>query len=109
VTIRTNVVSSNPFQAEVYSIQHYVIKFVSDLWQVGRFHRITNKTDLHDTTEILLKVVLNTLTLTISQSTNTYFCIQNLPLIRRLIYHTKSHLMFIGNMSEMDNREKLVT
>ena len=24
---------------EVYSIKHYVIKFVSDLWQVGDFHR----------------------------------------------------------------------
>jgi hypothetical protein len=25
---------------EVYSIQHHVIKFVSDLWQVGGFLRI---------------------------------------------------------------------
>ena len=35
--ITTKVVSSNPFHAEVYSIQHYVIKFVSDLRQVGGF------------------------------------------------------------------------
>jgi hypothetical protein len=28
---------SNPVHAEVYSIQHYVIKFVSDLRQVGGF------------------------------------------------------------------------
>jgi hypothetical protein len=35
--ITTNVVSSNPDQGEVYSIQHYVIKFVSDLRQVGGF------------------------------------------------------------------------
>jgi len=27
----TNVVSSNPGHGEVYSIQHYVTKFVSDL------------------------------------------------------------------------------
>jgi len=27
----TKVVSSNPVNGEVYSIQHYVIKFVSDL------------------------------------------------------------------------------
>jgi hypothetical protein len=27
----TNVVSSSPAHGEVYSIQHYVIKFVSDL------------------------------------------------------------------------------
>jgi len=30
-------VSSNHDHAEVYSIQHYVIKFVSDLRQVGGF------------------------------------------------------------------------
>jgi hypothetical protein len=33
----TTVVSSNPVHDEVYSIQHYVIKFVSDLRQVGGF------------------------------------------------------------------------
>jgi hypothetical protein len=32
VPITTNVVSSNPAHGEVYSIQHYVIKFVNDLW-----------------------------------------------------------------------------
>jgi hypothetical protein len=31
VTIATKVVISNPAHGEVYSIQHYVIKFVSDL------------------------------------------------------------------------------
>ena len=35
--ITTNVVSSNPAQGDVYSIQHYVIKFVNDLRQVGGF------------------------------------------------------------------------
>ena len=30
-------ISSNPIHGEVYSIQHYVIKFVSDLRQVGGF------------------------------------------------------------------------
>ena len=30
-------VSSNPVYGEVYSIQHYVITFVSDLRQVGGF------------------------------------------------------------------------
>jgi hypothetical protein len=53
VPITAKVVSSNPAHGEVYSIQHYVIKFVSDMRQVsGFFH--------HDTTEILLKVMLNT-------------------------------------------------
>jgi hypothetical protein len=31
----TKVVSSNPDYGDVYSMQHYVIKFVSDLRQVG--------------------------------------------------------------------------
>jgi len=43
VTITTKVVSSNSSRAEVYSIQHYVIKFFGDMQQVG-------------ITEILLKV-----------------------------------------------------
>jgi hypothetical protein len=53
---------------EVYSIQYYVIKFVSDLRQVGGFLLAlvssTNKTDCHDITEILLKVALNIIALT---------------------------------------------
>ena len=59
VPITTKVVSSNPVGGEEYSIQHYVIKFVSDLQQVDGFLLVsyTNKTDRHDITEILLKVV----------------------------------------------------
>jgi hypothetical protein len=49
---------------EVYSIQHYVIKFVSDLWQIGGFLLVLlfppNKTDSHDITDLLLKVALST-------------------------------------------------
>ena len=54
-----NVVSSNPAQV----IQQYVIKFVSDLRQVGGFLQFFTplKTDRHDITEILLKVSLNTI------------------------------------------------
>ena len=37
VPITINVVGSNPVHGEVYSIQHYVIKFVSDLRQVRSF------------------------------------------------------------------------
>jgi len=40
VPITTKVVSSNPVRGEVYSIQHYVIKFVSNLQQVGDFLRV---------------------------------------------------------------------
>ena len=55
MSITTNV-SSNPAHGEVYSIQHYVIKFVSDLrlmvfsWYSGFLHNIT---------EILLEVALH--------------------------------------------------
>jgi hypothetical protein len=35
VIITSRIVSSNPVHGEVYSIQHYVIKFVSDLRQFG--------------------------------------------------------------------------
>ena len=61
--ITTKVVSSNTVYGEVYSVQHYVIKFVSDFQQVGGFLRFssTKKTDRHDRTEILLKVELSTL------------------------------------------------
>jgi hypothetical protein len=37
VPITTKVVSFIPAHGEVYSIQHYVIKLVSDLWQVSGF------------------------------------------------------------------------
>jgi hypothetical protein len=40
VPITTDVVSSNPVHGEMYSIQNYVIKFVSDLRQVGVFLRV---------------------------------------------------------------------
>ena len=59
-----NVLSSR--SDEVYSIQRYMIKFVSDLLrQVGGFLRETlvssiNKTNRHDIAEILLKVALCT-------------------------------------------------
>ena len=69
--ISTKVVSSNPAHGEVFSIQHYVIKFVSYLRQVGGFLAVfwfplvPNKPDRHDIAEILLPVVLNTITLTL--------------------------------------------
>jgi hypothetical protein len=49
-----------------YSMQHYVIMFISDLRQAGGFSLGTaissiNKNDRHDITEILLKGSLNTI------------------------------------------------
>jgi hypothetical protein len=37
--VTTKVVNSKPVKGEVYLIQHYVIKFVIDLRQVGGFPR----------------------------------------------------------------------
>ena len=39
VPITTKVASSNPAHREAYSIQHYVIKFISNLQQVGGFEK----------------------------------------------------------------------
>ena len=63
VSITTSVVSSNSAHDEVYSIQHYVIEFVSDLPQVGGVSpgtpvSCTNKTDRPDITDISWKVAL---------------------------------------------------
>jgi hypothetical protein len=35
--ITANIVSSNPAHGEVYLKQHYMIKFVNELWQVDGF------------------------------------------------------------------------
>jgi hypothetical protein len=40
VSITTKVLSSNTVRGEVYSMQHYVIKFVRDLQQVSDVLRI---------------------------------------------------------------------
>ena len=70
VSITTNVVIPNPAHGEEHSIQHYVIKFVSDLRKVGGYIMALlllppNKTDRYDIVETLLKVTLNTITLTL--------------------------------------------
>ena len=70
VSITTKVVKSNSAHGEVYSIQHYVRTFASDLRQVGsflpvlRFPPPITMTSTIWLTEILLKVALNTITKT---------------------------------------------
>jgi len=80
--ITTYVISAHHYKccefesrsSEKYSIPHYVMKFVSDLREVADFLRVlrfppvssTNKTVRHDITEILLKVVLNTINLALT-------------------------------------------
>jgi uncharacterized protein YcfJ len=59
VPITTKVVSSKPVHDEVYSMPHYVIKLiVSDL---GTPVSSTNKIAGQNITEILMKVLLNTI------------------------------------------------
>ena len=71
--ITTEIASSNPAHGEMYSIQHYVIKFVSDVWQIcGFLVSFTNEADHLDITEILLKVALNTITLTPTCSVKSF-------------------------------------
>ena len=70
VPIATKVVSSNRADGALYSLQHYVFTFVqwlaAGLWfSLGTTVSSTNKTDCHDITEILLKVALNTIVLTL--------------------------------------------
>ena len=70
VHITTDVCSSRAY-SEVYSTQYSVIKNVSDLRQVGCFLRVLGfpppiKLTSHDIIEMVLKVALNTITLTIS-------------------------------------------
>jgi hypothetical protein len=63
--ITTKVVSSNPAHGEVYLKQHYVIKFVSGLRQVGGFLRVLwfpppiNLTAMHDITETIVESGVN--------------------------------------------------
>jgi len=64
VPITTKVVSLNPVDGEVYSVQLYVINFLSYLQQVNDFLWVLRfLTDRHNITEISisLKVALNTL------------------------------------------------
>jgi len=80
---------------EVYSIQHYVIKFVTDLRQTGWWFSLNTpvssiiKTGRHDIAEILLKVALNTINQTISHQSvlrtfDYFFCYYMTNLIAKL-------------------------
>ena len=62
--IITKVVSSNPTHGDVYSIQLFVIVFQWLAAGLGQWFPPSNKTARHNITEILLKVVLNTISLT---------------------------------------------
>jgi hypothetical protein len=83
VYIITKFVSLNPAHGEVYSIQDYVIKFVSDLRQIVVFSRYSGF--LHQLNwspryiiEILLKVALSTITLTLYFMDYFYYYLNSL-------------------------------
>jgi len=66
VHISNNGVSSNTARGEDYTIQHNVIKFVSEFRQVGGFLRVltsSNKSDGHNLTEISLNMALSIIAL----------------------------------------------
>ena len=68
VFITTNVVSLNPAYGDVYAIKcDKVCQWLAAGWwfSPGTPVSSTNKIDRHDITEILLKVALNTITLTL--------------------------------------------
>ena len=72
-TTNCTISAYHHYMCEVYSMQHYVIKFVSELRQVGDFLRVLwfpppMKTDRHDIAEILLKVRLSTIKQTKKQT-----------------------------------------
>jgi hypothetical protein len=58
VPLTTKVMSSNPANGGVYSIQHYVIKFASDLRQVSIFLRVNGRFIWFKTITLNLKTIL---------------------------------------------------
>ena len=104
VPITTKVVSSNPTHGEVYSIQHYVIKLVT--LATGQWFSpstpvsSTNKIDHHNITEILLKMALNTITLTVTRVDYFITVHSSTPLIGGL--RGSNVLLFIGSGKRVD-------
>ena len=65
----------NPAHGEVYLIQHYVVKFGSDLQKVGGFLWVlANETDHHDMIEILLKLAFNIIILILTLGMDNRHC-----------------------------------
>ena len=56
---------ANPAHGKVYSIHHHMIIIQNGWWfSQGTPVSTTNKTDNHDITEVMLKMALNSITLT---------------------------------------------
>jgi len=114
VPITTKVVSSNPTHGEVYLIQHYVIKFVSDLRQVGGFLWVLWFHPMKLKTEILLKVALNTITLTVLWHLfKVYVYISNGVIVEMVVclewfyFHRVVHLFIYAVLYLLQNKNKI--
>ena len=100
----TTVVSSNPVH-EVYSIQHYVIKFVSDLWQISGLLQVLwfpppmKLTAMNDIIEIFLKVALNTIILTLNSLRQSCKCI---------LSWWKSRQLLVSYFTNMNSTKQLL-
>ena len=84
---------------------HYATKFVSDLRQVDTPVSSTNKTDHRDITEILLNVVVNTITLTILIVVENIFVIifivlVTIDLIECILFSFKLHQDICINLNK---------
>jgi len=64
ISLLFTIVSSTLVHGKMYSIHHYVINFSVTCDMLVVFS--TNKTDLRDKTDILLKVALNTISLNLN-------------------------------------------
>jgi hypothetical protein len=80
VPITTKVVSLNPAQGRVSTI-HYMIKIATGRWfSPGSPVSSTNKTDCHNITEILLKVVLSVKHNKGNSNPTSFPCFENMKL-----------------------------
>jgi hypothetical protein len=81
---------------EVHSVQHYVKMLVSYLRQIGGFFPVssTKKNDCNDISKILLKVALNTITLTLTN--NNFVCKRVTPGHAKWVKFIKILFIFHG-------------
>ena len=68
--VALNTINQTRMCIKMEKIKHFSAKINKDYWWFSRGTPVssTNKTDCHDITEILLKVVLNTITINLTQT-----------------------------------------
>ena len=94
---------SNPAHDEIYTIKHYVIKFVSYLWQVSGFLRVLRfSPPIKLTTTILLKVALNTRTITLNPIfLIDYFAFQSFDYDEGYFWNNLHQVRFWNNLHQV--------